>query len=224
MTKSKGILPPRRHWTEEETADFIRLYPDTPAAELAARFGVSIAVIYDRAKKLGVKKSADFVRSEKSGRMLKGDGRGGATRFQKGHPSWNKGMKGLAFPGSEAGWFKPGTRGGRAATQYQPIGTEVVRDGYLVRKMTDEGLMHKRWRFVHILTWEAENGPVPPGHAVTFKDGNRLNCALDNLELISRAELARRNGFCRYGPEIASVMRLRGKLTRMINRQKEKES
>ena len=31
---------------------------------------------------------------------------------------------------------------------------------------------------------EAFVGPKPPGHVVRFKDGDRLNCALDNLEWI----------------------------------------
>ena len=32
------------------------------------------------------------------------------------------------------------------------------------------------------LVLEAFRGPCPPGHTLRFKDGNRLNCALANLE------------------------------------------
>jgi hypothetical protein len=32
------------------------------------------------------------------------------------------------------------------------------------------------------LVLEALEGPRPPGHVVRFKDGDRLNCRLDNLE------------------------------------------
>jgi hypothetical protein len=42
-----------------------------------------------------------------------------------------------------------------------------------------------------VIEWERLNGELPPGHALYFKDGNRLNTAVDNLELISRAELMR---------------------------------
>lgn len=31
----------------------------------------------------------------------------------------------------------------------------------------------------------------PPPHCVKFKDGNRMNCSLDNLYLVSRADHAR---------------------------------
>ena len=37
-------------------------------------------------------------------------------------------------------------------------------------------------RRVAELVLEAFGGPRPPGHVVRFKDGNRLNCALSNLE------------------------------------------
>jgi hypothetical protein len=37
-------------------------------------------------------------------------------------------------------------------------------------------------RLVAELVLEAFRGPRPPGHIVRFKDGNRLNCELSNLE------------------------------------------
>lgn len=41
--------------------------------------------------------------------------------------------------------------------------------------------------------WEKANGPVPKGHVLILKDGDPLNLKLDNLELITRAELIARN-------------------------------
>jgi hypothetical protein len=37
-------------------------------------------------------------------------------------------------------------------------------------------------RLIAELVLEAFRGPCPPGHALRFKDGNRLNCELTNLE------------------------------------------
>jgi hypothetical protein len=37
-------------------------------------------------------------------------------------------------------------------------------------------------RLIAELVLEAFIGPRPPGHVVRFKDGNRLNCELANLE------------------------------------------
>lgn len=42
-------------------------------------------------------------------------------------------------------------------------------------------------------TWEQAYGPVPLGSVVTFRDGNPLNCVLDNLLIMTRAENIARN-------------------------------
>jgi hypothetical protein len=49
--------------------------------------------------------------------------------------------------------------------------------------------------FVHMgpWLWRRHHGPIPRGHNVCFKDGDPLNCDIGNLELVSNAELARRN-------------------------------
>jgi hypothetical protein len=103
---------------------------------------------------------------------------------------------------------------------WRPLGTErISKDGYLERKVTDlQGV--KNYRAVHLLNWEAVNGPLPAGHAVVFKDGNKHNVALDNLELITRAELMRRNTRHRLPPELNAVIQLRGVLNRIINNKK----
>jgi len=67
--------------------------------------------------------------------------------------------------------------------------------------------------------WEAQNGPVPRGHIVVFKDGNRENLVLDNFELVTRQELMRRNSYhTRYPREIGLVIQLKGALQRQINK------
>jgi hypothetical protein len=43
-------------------------------------------------------------------------------------------------------------------------------------------------RYLHHVVWEEHNGPVPPGHKVCFRDGNHLNCALENLMLLTNDE------------------------------------
>ena len=45
---------------------------------------------------------------------------------------------------------------------------------------------------MHRYVWEQANGEVPEGYVVAFRDGNRRNCSLDNLYLLSRADNARR--------------------------------
>lgn len=45
----------------------------------------------------------------------------------------------------------------------------------------------KRQREIHRLVWEAFNGAVPVGFFVSFKDGDKSNSSLANLELLPLA-------------------------------------
>jgi hypothetical protein len=48
-------------------------------------------------------------------------------------------------------------------------------------------------KYKHRLIWEQAHGKIPPGHVVTVADGNKRNCALDNLLLVSWGELVTMN-------------------------------
>lgn len=113
--------------------------------------------------------------------------------FPKGHVPKNKGKKtpDEIKKKSSAGWFKSGEMRGAANQMYKPIGGETIRqDGYTWVKIAE-----KTWRVKHQLIWEKQNGPVPAGHIVAFRDGNPHNFLIDNLELITKAENLRRNRF-----------------------------
>ncbi|MFD1697866.1 HNH endonuclease signature motif containing protein [Halopseudomonas phragmitis] len=177
--------------------------------------------IYSQAKALGVQRSEAFMASEQSGRMLKASTLGNSTRFQKGHQTWNKGLKGFKAGGRSAQTrFKPGNLSGSAKDQLKPVGHErVTKDGILQRKVRADGPPHRRWKSVHSILWEEHNGPVPAGHVVVFKDQGikHINITLDRLELITRAELALRNTIHRYPPELKAAIRAVAKLKRTIN-------
>lgn len=102
---------------------------------------------------------------------------------------------------------------------YKPIGTErISKDGYLERKIHDGMPFQSRWRAVHIVRWEEINGPLPKGHALVFRDGNKANTDPSNMELISRADLMRRNTVHNLPKELAEVIQLKGALQRQINK------
>lgn len=212
----------RRHiWTPDDVLVLKTLYADNLAANIALIIGCTVQAVWRKANKLGLEKSAEFNTSAFSGRLKGVSGIQG--RFKKGFTPWNKGMKGLCFPGGVATQFQPGHRGGRAAEIYQPIGTErISKDGYIQRKVNDDMPFQQRWRGVHLINWEAINGPLPAGHALVFRDGDKLNCDPENLELVTRAELMRRNTIHNLPPAIKEVIHIKKSLTRLINR-KEKE-
>lgn len=41
--------------------------------------------------------------------------------------------------------------------------------------------------------WERVHGPIPAGHLIIHLDGNKTNCKVENLEIITRAENLKRN-------------------------------
>ena len=111
------------------------------------------------------------------------------TRFKKGLVPWNKGRKGISYPGMEATQFKPGHN----QTAKYPIGTERIRtrkrDGQqqVWVKFKDDG--HPRdWQYRSRFVWELHNGPIPKGYVIHKIDDDSMNDAIENLQLMTRAE------------------------------------
>lgn len=206
----------RHVWTSADVAMLQRRYPVTPSAQIAAEMGLRVHSISHKARKLGLRKTPEYLATPLACRLRPGSKIGGKTRFKKGFIPWNKGMKGWAAGGRSAQTrFKKGNR----PHTWRPLGSTRLNDGYLQRKVTDTGYPPRDWQSVHVLLWIEHRGPVPPGHAVVFRDGNRQHIALDNLELVSRAELVRRNTIHRYPAEVKQVIRLAGKLKRAIEKE-----
>jgi len=215
----------RRRWTAEDDQLMRELYPDHTAEFVAERLRRSVPAIHGRAAILNLTKSEAFLSSPASGRLQPGDQRGASGRFQKGHQPANKGAKGWKAGGRSAETqFKPGHRGGKAADLYQPIGTErITRDGYVQRKVNDDLPLQRRWKLVHRILWEEHHGPIPKGHVVVFKNGNKQDLRIENLELITQAENMRRNTIHNLPQELADVCRLKGRLVRQINKRERHE-
>ncbi|MDH5257004.1 MAG: HNH endonuclease [Gammaproteobacteria bacterium] len=134
-------------------------------------------------------------------------------RFEKGHKTWNEGTIGLVKPNS--GNFKKGS----TPHNRKPLGHERICpvDGYILIKIAEHNPYKNeptRYKAKHIVNWEKENGPVPDGMIVTFKDDNKLNCDPDNLELITRAENLYRNrhGYTKLPGELKPTMTLLAKI------------
>lgn len=104
--------------------------------------------------------------------------------FPKGHVSSNPIKKGQRL--SQKTEFKRGEK----SWNYMPVGSERINtDGYKDIKIADPNI----WRAKHILLWEQHNGPMPKGYKLIFLDGNKLNISLDNIELVSNAEMLNLN-------------------------------
>lgn len=163
--------------------DWLRLNRTLPAPELHASF-CGVFVRSDVSK-------ANLVAKRK--RMGLSTGRDGC--FRKGHVPANKGQRMPFNANSGATRFKQGHRAGRAEALHKPIGTErLAKAGYREIKVHDGLPMQSRWRALHIVNWEAANGPLSKGMALKCLDGDRLNCAPDNWALVPRRLLPILNG------------------------------
>lgn len=204
----------RRKWTEAEKRLVVERYPDANTAELAAEIGCTVNQLYDRAEREGVKKNPEFMAAFRARSTAIVRQAGKDKRFRKGHATWNKGIHYDAPGRSAETRFKPRS----VPPNYKPVGSErISKDGYLQRKMTATGYPPKDWVPVHHILWRDAGRDIPHGHALVFRDGDKTNLALANLELVTRADLMRRNSVHLLGPEIASTLQLIGALKRQIN-------
>lgn len=170
-------------------------------AELEARFNerwgtaTNAKALRSAGKRFGFKTGRD-------GRFVKGQQRPPGSGAQKGKPN--------------ATAFKKGN----LPHNHQPVGTEITdTDGYLKVKVAEPN----RWRYKQHLVWEEANGrPMPKGMVLRFLDGDKTNCAPDNLVLITNAEHLQltRTGFNELPAELKPVAVTTAKLEVAIFRRR----
>lgn len=216
----------RRPWTEDELSYLREHYANHPSAEIAAALNRTLLSVYQGADKLGLRKSKEFLRASVG--FQKGSTIGAEYRYAKGNVPVNKGTRrpGWAPGRMRETQFRKGDRTGAAARNWRPIGTILAdHEGYLRIKVREavHGQEYtgfgntKVWPLLHRHIWEQAHGPIPPKHIVVFIDGNRANCVLENLELISMADNARRNSMWTKLPrDLAEVINLTGQLKRKL--------
>ena len=215
MSNSKQQRTGHRHvWTENEVIFLYLSYANCTAPQIAAVLGVKPYQVYQKAYRLGLEKSDEFNRSALSGRLQTGAMRGVDTRFKPGHTPWIAGRKVGTKGRSAETQFKAGQK----PRKYMPVGSVREIDNFWQVKLMADGPHTKTWAFVHHLVWDLHHGPVPPGHCVRFRDGNRKNTDPNNLMLVSKRELMHSNSMHSLPPEIIELKRLRGRITRAINK------
>jgi HNH endonuclease len=220
-------------WSERDIEILRKLYPHRSTAAIARRLRCSPHRVYAKAAHLRLEKTKEYLDSPEACRLRRGDDIGAAFRFAKGHVPANEGLR-------RPGWyrgrmretqFKKGVRTGIAAKLWKPIGTILAdREGYLrikVRERTsyaeEPGWHPNVWPLLSHHVWQQHHGPIPNGHLVVFKDRDRSNCVIENLELITLAENMRRNSVHKLPPELKQVIQLNGVLKRQIRRLNGKE-
>ncbi|MGH8027228.1 MAG: HNH endonuclease signature motif containing protein, partial [Pseudoxanthomonas sp.] len=213
-------------WTAAQLKTLRQRFPHEPTAVVARALGMTQTKVSQKAAKLGLYKTKHYMATtakEISRQHALTNPQMITGRFKKGLTPANKGVRRPGWaPGRMAETqFKKGEMHGAAQHNYVPIGTEKIDGyGYLVRKVTDDPALvpARRWVGVHRLLWEEHLGPVPPGCRVVFKNGDKTDIRIDNLALVTAAEMMRRNTLHNYPKEIADAIHGRAVLNRAINR------
>lgn len=218
-TKLKLRKPPRFKFTPEIIEKIKEVYPKMLNRDIAEIIGCSIHSIENLSYRLGLKKDKEFLKSVFSERMQNPNHPGRKYWHKKGEIPFNKGKKQTEFMSPEkiektkATRFKKGT----VPPNRRNVGEKrITKDGYIEIKVA-EGL--KQWNLLHRVVWEEQNGVIPKGYNIQFKDGNRQNCNIENLYIISRKKQMTENTMHRYPEELRSLIRAKGLLKRYINKQ-----
>lgn len=165
-------------YTDEMRQFILDNYKGISNAELTERFN----------NKFGTKVSLGRMKSYKGNHGLNS---GLTGRFEKGQKSHNKGKKMPAevYEKAKHTMFQKGN----IPQNHRLVGSERVNvDGYIEVKIQEPN----KWELKHRIVWERVNGVIPKGTGIIFLDGNKLNCSIDNLRCVTRAELLYLN---RYG-------------------------
>lgn len=203
-----------RKYSQELIDKICAEYPHTYTKDLAVKYGITEKKIYNIVNDRGVKKTAEHIEKmlQKTSNNLLESGK--VHRFEKGQTAWNKGKYMRVSKRTE---FKDGHK----PHNYRPVGSErITADGYRERKIADPN----KWRGVHLILWEEENGPIPPKHKVIFADNNKQNIVIENLILVTFGEAMRRNTIHRYPTEIKQAIRTISKLKKTIKNHGKKQN
>ena len=200
-------------WTQEEIDTLTRMYPNHYAREIAGILGRGISSIYCKASSLGLESSLEKI--QRVGYETSKSPASMATRFQKGSVPLNKGKKVSpeVYSKIQPTMFKKG----RTPVNHRDVGAERVNVyGYIEIKVSEPN----SWRLKHRVMWEQVNGTIPRGYNVQFKNHNPLDCRIENLYMISKAEQLRTENslMARYPKKIQEIIRLKGVVNRAIHK------
>lgn len=209
------MIPRYARWTDDEVAELRRLFPDHTAREISERTGRGVRSIELKARQLGLRKTSEWIAERARAAMADPSHPARRTQWQTGNAPYNKGKPHPARGRTLETMFQPGHR----PHTWMPIGSDrTSKEGYLQRKTADTGCTRRDYVAIHHLVWRMHGRTVPAGYALCFIDGDKRNFDINNLELVDRSELMRRNSVHRLPKEAALAYQLVGCIRRQINR------
>ncbi|MDH7463948.1 HNH endonuclease [Chitinophagaceae bacterium 26-R-25] len=204
MNQKSNLLTEK--WIEEKIK---REFLTKPIKRLAHEIGRSQVFVRTRMKRWGLVVPQHILANRRKDSM-----------FKKGNISHNKGKKQDEYMSKEGIVRCSGTRfkKGNLPHNTKPSDGEITirTDTKSKRQYKYIRLGLSNWYPYHQYLWEAQHGKISPGYCLWFRDGNSLNCTLENMELISRKEQMTRNTIQRYPEEVKTAIRRISKLKKLI--------
>jgi hypothetical protein len=162
-------------------------YLTLPVKTLSDKLGRSETFVKVRLRQLGLIIPPEIIERNKQ-----------SARLKKGNVPFNKGRKQADYMDPEMIARSTGTRfkkGNLPPNTCDSDGEIRIRRSKRGNKKAYQYIRLSLgvWKGLHIHLWEKENGKLPAGHCLWFKDGDTMNVTLDNLELITRKENYLRN-------------------------------
>lgn len=170
--------------TQAEQIQYIKdHYLNTPVKRLAREIGRSGCYVYAEMKRQGLVIPKKVIEARKR-----------VGRFKKGQKPINKGKKQHEFMSPEAiertkaTRFQKGNRPHNTRADFAlSIRSSHGRNYYWIR------VALSKWVLLHRYLWELHYGTIEKGMNIQFRDGNPLNCNIDNLYTINRKYQVRVN-------------------------------
>jgi hypothetical protein len=216
----------RRAWTDADDWMIRGYFPHVSTKEIAARLQHPVSSTGQRANKAGIRKTQIYLNSPDACRLRRGDNVGAANRFQKGTVPPNKGLRRPGWSIGRGRMRETQFRKGSQPHNTMPMWSFRLVDGYLMVKTgAPTPKPTTGWEYVHKLIWERWNGPLPDWRIARlwWRDRDRSNCSLSNLELVTAQEHMARTTIHNLPSPLKEVIQLKGALKRRIGRM-EKEN
>jgi hypothetical protein len=199
-------------WSETEITLLREMYPHYSLDYISNELDRSIGSVHNKAKDLRLKKSPQYKEWLKYTSAYNLNTYGEPYRFKKGQPAHNKGKKMSESTKKkiEHTFFKKGSKPYHAVENGHE---HVNKEGYVVVRIAPS-----KTRLKHHIIWEQHHGTIPSGKIITFRDGNKKNFDIHNLEMITRQEGMNRNTIHNYPRPIKDSLYAIASLTRTINK------
>ena len=169
MSRPKGSKDkkPQHKWTDEEKEYLASIVKGSTYKEIT--------------KQMNDKFEYNFTDQQIKGAMARYSLTTGTMgHFRKGFTPWNKGLKG--YMGANKTSFKKGT----IPPNQVPVGTEsITKGGYIKVKVGEPN----KWKLKQRYIYEQHYGEIPNNCNIIFADKNIRNFDINNLVLVSKAEM-----------------------------------